>query len=75
MRDYIVKWDITLKRVLAVTLNEHNFFFDSIWENADTRQRSKGPVKAVAFWDPDWLFLLVEADDPETAEKLALDWR
>jgi hypothetical protein len=74
MCNYVVEYNRTTRRVVSITAETDGAErFPSIWENADIRQRRKGPVIAIAFWDPDTLYILVEAEDTEIAEKLAVD--
>lgn len=75
MCTYIVEFNRTTRKTVSVKLEiEGAERFPSIWENADVRQeRKNGPVSAVAFWDPDTLYILVKAEGVEMAEKLAID--
>ena len=75
MKLYIVQYNSTLRRVLAIIDEDVEEEYISKWENACSRMHEKhGPVKSVSLWLDDIFFVLVEAEDKEMAEKLALDW-
>lgn len=74
IHSYIVKYDVTAKRVIKVTEVEDPSMPASIWDNADVRMKGKGPLVGMAFWSPDLWFIFVQAESEDIAEKIAVDW-
>lgn len=71
MNTYIVKYDTNL-HLVSGTIDFAETDWERLWDNADyTRSKNKGRVKALAWWDPDWIFMLVEAENKEQAERYA----
>jgi hypothetical protein len=73
MKTYIVKYDQTLKKTLEI-MEFTESLWDSIWTNADLRMQTKRQKVALAWWDPDWLFVAIEAKNEEQAERYAKDY-
>lgn len=74
MQDFVVKYDRKRQRVERVISENALEAFQAYWENADHMYRiQSGPCSAVAFWFDTDAYILVKAEDAETAAKIAPD--